>query len=70
MLDHLIFLDNLIVPAGGGARANPLHAPWLFADLTGHLYCLVLESQLPYKIVHSVFTITNYNIKFIVLWGS
>ena len=31
---------------------------------------IVLESQLPHKIVNSLFTITNQNIKMTVLWGS
>ena len=31
---------------------------------------MVLESQLPHKIVNSLFTITNLNNKLTVLWGS
>ena len=34
------------------------------------IYELVLDSQLPHKIVTLLFTITNQNMKLIVLWGS
>ena len=37
--------------------------------LTESLYQLVLESQLPHKIVNLLLTITNQNIKSTVLWG-
>ena len=38
--------------------------------LTECIYQLVLESQLPHKIVNMLFTITYQMIKLTVLWGS
>ena len=38
--------------------------------LTGRMYRLVLESQLPHKVVKLLFTTTNQHIKLTVLWGS
>ena len=40
------------------------------SHLTECIYQLVLESQLPHKIVNLLFTITSCNIKLTVLWGS
>ena len=41
---------------------------WFY--LTDCIYELVLESQLPHKIVNIMFTITNQNTELTVLWGS
>ena len=38
--------------------------------LTDCIYELVLESQLPHRIVNLLFTITNQNIQLTILWGS
>ena len=39
-------------------------------DLTECINQMVLESQLPHKIVNLLFIITNKNSKLTVLWGS
>ena len=41
----------------------------LLAYLTECIYQLVLESQLPHKLVNLLFTITYQNIKLMVSWG-
>ena len=43
---------------------------WQGLYLAERIYQLVLESQLPHKIVQLLFTITNQSIKVTILWGS
>ena len=40
------------------------------SHLTGWIYLLVSESQLPHKFVNLFFTTTNWNVKLLVFWGS
>ena len=48
-------------------RENARHP---LPTLTQSTYQLVVESQLPHKIVNLLFTITHRNIKLTAMWGS
>ena len=54
------------MPGSGGTTPALARRPYL----TESIYQLVLESQLPHKIVDLLCTETNQNIKLTVLWGS